>query len=120
MPSSSSSSRRLHSAQFKARVLAACNQPSACVREVADAHGVHMNLVRKWRGKAKAWLKSQPKRVERSKQSAFIAVPLKPESPSEQLVAQVRCGRTEVVMYWPLSHAKQCLQGLMAACHDAA
>jgi transposase len=42
--------RRVHSAEFKAAVLAACNDPGASIAGVALAHGLNANLVRKWRG----------------------------------------------------------------------
>lgn len=42
--------RRRHSAEFKAKVLAACNEPGASVAAVALAHGLNANLVRTWLG----------------------------------------------------------------------
>lgn len=44
-----STPRRRHDAEFKARVLAACNAPGASISAVALAHGLNANLVRKWR-----------------------------------------------------------------------
>ena len=41
--------RRQHSADLKAKVLAACNEPGASISAVALAHGLNANLVRKWR-----------------------------------------------------------------------
>jgi transposase len=38
----------VHGAEFKAQVLAACRQPGASVAAVALAHGLNVNLVRKW------------------------------------------------------------------------
>ena len=43
-----SSSRRVHSAEFKARILTECRQPGASVSAVAIAHGLNTNVVRKW------------------------------------------------------------------------
>ena len=40
--------KRRHSAEFKARVVAACQARGASVAGVALAHGVNANLVRKW------------------------------------------------------------------------
>ena len=48
-PKSPSQSRRVHGAEFKAQVLAACREPGASVSAVAIAHGLNTNLVRKWR-----------------------------------------------------------------------
>ena len=42
------SSRRTHSAEFKARVLSECRQAGASVSAVAIAHGLNANVVRKW------------------------------------------------------------------------
>ena len=41
--------RRRHSDELKAEVLAACDEPSASISGVALAHGLNTNLVRKWR-----------------------------------------------------------------------
>ena len=42
------SNRRVHSSEFKAQVLAECNQPGASVAAVAIARGLNPNVVRKW------------------------------------------------------------------------
>ncbi|MBI3350851.1 MAG: transposase [Burkholderiales bacterium] len=42
------SQRRVHSAEFKAQVLAECQQPGACVAAIALAHGLNVNLLREW------------------------------------------------------------------------
>lgn len=42
------SNRRVHSAEFKARVLAECQQQDASVAAVAIGHGLNPNVVRKW------------------------------------------------------------------------
>jgi transposase len=42
------SQRRVHGAEFKAQVLQECRQPGASVAAVALAHGLNVNLVRKW------------------------------------------------------------------------
>lgn len=46
---SNSSPRRYHSAELKAKVLAACEEPGASISAVALAHGLNTNLVGKWR-----------------------------------------------------------------------
>ena len=40
--------RRRHSAELKAKVLAACAEPGASISGVALAHSLNANLVRKW------------------------------------------------------------------------
>ncbi len=44
--------RRRHSRDLKAAVLAECNEPGASVAAIALAHGLNANLVHKWRRKA--------------------------------------------------------------------
>lgn len=40
--------RRVHSAEFKSRVLSECRQPGVSVSAVSIAHALNPNLVRKW------------------------------------------------------------------------
>jgi transposase len=40
--------RRVHGAEFKTQVLANCQQPGASVAAIALAHGLSVNLLRKW------------------------------------------------------------------------
>ena len=42
------SSRGVHTAEFKAQIMAECRQPDASVSAVAIAHGLNTNVVRKW------------------------------------------------------------------------
>jgi transposase len=46
---SSSAPRRRHSAELKAKILAACDEAGASISGVALAHGLNANLVHKWR-----------------------------------------------------------------------
>jgi transposase len=46
---SRSAPRRRHGAEFKAKVLADCDEPGASISGVALAHGLNANLVRQWR-----------------------------------------------------------------------
>jgi transposase len=38
----------VHGAEFKMQVLAECQQPGASVAAIALAHGLNVNLLRKW------------------------------------------------------------------------
>ena len=40
--------RRRHSEEFRARVVAACQEPGVSVASVALANGLNANLVRRW------------------------------------------------------------------------
>lgn len=47
-PRSRRRTRRVHGAEFKAKVLAQCRESGASVAAVAQANGLNANLVRKW------------------------------------------------------------------------
>jgi len=68
-------SRRRHSAQVKAKVLAACDEPGASVAAVAHAHGLNANLVHKWRRSLDIKSLSSAAGVTASE---FVALPLAP------------------------------------------
>lgn len=47
-PEAQRSRRRVHSAEFKAKVLAQCREPGASIAAVALANGLNANMVRRW------------------------------------------------------------------------
>ena len=49
MTSESGKTRRRYGTQFKAMVLAQCDQPGASVAQVAMSHGINDNVVHRWR-----------------------------------------------------------------------
>lgn len=88
-PMQPKSRRRTHGAEFKAQVLAECQQPGASAAAIALAHGLNVNLLRKWlvgRGIKRAGLPA-PRTVTRKPPAAggpaaaplqFIPVELAP------------------------------------------
>lgn len=130
-----SSQRRVHGAQFKAQVLAECQQPGASVAAVALAHGLNVNLVRKWlvgRGLKRAGL-AAPRTAGHSQTAAaavqtvssaplpFVPVTLHsldPDAaarPNERALAaaadihvEVRRGGAQLSVRWPASQAQSC------------
>lgn len=129
----SPAARRVHSAEFKAKVLAACEQPGASVSGVAVAHGLNPNLVRKWlvgRGLKRSGLptprpsiKAAPVSFEGSSGSAgmrfvpmALGVAAAPHRDADALGAgscetievQLRRGGTELVVRWPAAKAEHC------------
>jgi transposase len=121
------SQRRMHGAEFKAQVLAECQQPGASVAAVALAHGLNVNLVRKWlvgRGIKRTGLPA-PRSVTRMQSAAelaaaslqFIPVELAPEatatdeaaapSPSDIHIDLTR-GGTQLCVRWPSTQADSC------------
>ena len=129
------SQRRVHGAEFKARVLAECQQPGASVAAVALAHGLNVNLLRKWlvgRGIKRTGLPAL--RTVASQQLAatagcdepaiaplqFVPVELAPvaaadPSPTQAAVAsaadihiELTRGATQLCVRWPSAQAAAC------------
>lgn len=64
--------RRRFSPEFKARIIEACQQPTASVAGIALEHNLHANLVHKWIRKATL--------TKTSTQPTFISMPALPVS----------------------------------------
>lgn len=128
------SKRRVHGAEFKAQVLAECQVPGASVAAIALAHGLNVNLLRKWlvgRGIQRTGL-AAPRAVTRTAAGAdetsarslqFIpveiasapiaatATPTTPEQ-AEPAAAEIHIeltrGATQLSVRWPSAHAAAC------------
>ncbi|EWS53757.1 Transposase [Methylibium sp. T29] len=124
------SQRRVHGAEFKAQVLAECQQPGASVAAVALSHGLNVNLVRKWlvgRGIKRTGLpaprpvsRTRPGSVETAAASPqFIPVELAPlapasekatgpDAPAADIHIEVIRGGTRLSVRWPSAQAASC------------
>ena len=131
---SRSAPRRRHGAEFKAKVLADCDEPGASISGVALAHGLNANLVRQWRAgrgakpaSASVTLPSgamAPRPVAVTAEFVAIEMPALPKpatapspdptgptpSPtSEQHIhVEVRRGALHLNVRWPTSAADDC------------
>ncbi|WP_307695681.1 IS66-like element accessory protein TnpA [Variovorax boronicumulans] len=111
-------SRRRHSTEFKAQVVAACAEPGATVAAVARAFGLNDNLVHDWRrGRSGA---GASKTIGTSLQESapeFVALSL-PSSPPlpapapavapEGIRLEFKRGAIGVSVTWPISAAADC------------
>ena len=103
--------RRTHSAEFKAKVVAACRAPGVSIAAVAMANGINANLARRWvldlerRGEVGA-----PDGVALSVVAkGFVAARM----PDAQNVAadiriELRRGATVINVSWPTDAASAC------------
>lgn len=118
----------MHGAEFKSQVLADCEQPGASVAAVALAHGLNVNLVRKWlvgRGIKRTGLpaprtvtSTQPAAAEPTTASLqFIPVELAPLAPAggeassaspADIHVELTRGGTQLSVRWPSTQAKSC------------
>ncbi len=122
------SQRRMHGAEFKAQVLAECQEPGASVAAIALAHCLNVNLVRKWlvgRGIKRTGLpaprtatRTQPAAAEPTAASLqFIPVELAPAATAtDQATApsvsdihiELTRGGTQLCVRWPSTQADSC------------
>lgn len=109
--------RRKHSAEFKAKVVAACRRPGVSVAAVALANGLNANLLRRW---VVTEEQAQPANAidtvgapaARLEVPTRSFIPLQLEAPvgkSEQPISvELRRGAIVVKLAWPLSAAADC------------
>jgi len=100
--------RRRHSAELKARILAACAEPGASVARIAMENGLNTNLVFKWRRHAAARQASG----NLVPITEFVPLPVVPAPPSDDIRISIRRGGTTLDIEWPVSSAETCAQWL--------
>ena len=115
-------SRRRHSAELRALVLAQCAAPRTSVAKVAMSHGLTANLVHGWRKVARergaddarptpspAILSAKPV----AGVPHFVPVSLTPSPavsgpPPVDIQIELRCGATGMKITWPIAAAADC------------
>lgn len=121
------SHRRVHGAEFKAQVLEECRQPGASVAAVALAHGLNVNLVRKWlvgRGLKRTGLAAPRQAAAAMPSMQFVPVELTATGVVEPAAVDVaaqqrsvleepihielRRGSAQLTVRWPSSQAAAC------------
>lgn len=115
---SKSASRRRHSVELRAQVLAECDAPGASVAAVAQSHGLNANLVHKWRrgpGSAKSATVVRSPDFGENAGGAFVALQLPAAQVSAAVAAiriELRRGATTVHIAWPSEAAGECVAWL--------
>ena len=107
--------RRKHSDEFKATVVAACQQPAVSIAAVSMAHGINANLARRWvreaemrghDGIVKQPLVAQP--FSNAAPGAFVPMTLPTPEASPDIRIELRRGATCAVVSWPIQAASAC------------
>ena len=114
--------RRTHSAEFKAKVVAACRRSGVSMAAVALAHGLNANLVRRWvvtEERAQPGTSIPTETVSSAstiEHRAFIPISVEhPQVATKQSIAvELRRGATVVKVDWPLNAAADCAGWLRA------
>jgi transposase len=126
------SKRRVHGAEFKAQVLAECEEPGASVAAIALAHGLNVNLLRKWlvgRGIKRTGL-SAPRTVSSAQVPAaapaatalqFVPVEIAqapaageeavtpiPTARAQDIYIELARAGTQLTVRWPSTQAASC------------
>jgi transposase len=99
--------RRSYTDEFKARVMAECDEPGASVANVAMSHGINANVVHRWRQLAR---EGRPVAVSAAR-SEFVPVTLAMTTSSvggNDIRVEIRRGVTAITVSWPISAAGQC------------
>ncbi|MCP5179026.1 MAG: transposase [Pseudomonadales bacterium] len=102
-------SRRRHSAELKARIIAACAEPGASIARIALEHGLNANLVHRWRRLAEG---RQPIPVVSTPRDAFVPVTLTPSLADPVIRIVVRRAESTLEIQWPATAARECSQWL--------
>ncbi len=132
---SRSAPRRRHCAEFKAKVLAACDEPGASISGVALAHNLNANLVRQWRAgrgvkiahggsEAVVPTRAAPRTALTGASPEFVSIemPIPPKSEASTAVkpsvaptaaepliqVELRRGQLHLNVRWPASAADDC------------
>ena len=108
--------RRTHSAEFKAKVVAACRQRGVSIAAVALAHGLNANLLRRWVVTEEQTQPAKPMQTADApprsavENRTFIPIQLEnsPVIPSQEITIELRRGATVVKVDWPLAAAADC------------
>lgn len=104
--------RRRHSAEFKAQIAGACQQPGVSIAAVALANGLNANLVRRWvvehEGGNRALIATGPASSQQAPPAfvplEFAAAPL----PAGDIRIELRGRTVSAAISWPLSAAEAC------------
>jgi transposase-like protein len=112
--------RRRYDPQFKAELIAHCQQRGVSVAAIARDHGINANLLRRWiqeherYGDPEASVTTTP--VTRDIAAQFIALPTSISKPAAseqqdcptQIEIKLERGELKAAVQWPLSHSEQC------------
>ncbi len=118
LSASPSRSHRTYSAQFKAELVAACQQPGVSIAALAGQHGMNANVLHRWlkehqrSGRHQLGAHSPAAALEAtSSLAAFIPLQLAaamPESEAREIRVELRRGALSMVATWPVSAAAEC------------
>ena len=116
--------RRQFSIEFKAEVVASCQQRGVSVAAVARAHDLHPNLLRKWIQEQERFGDPEPapvSTVRRDVAAQFIPLQLARSEAaqitavaSEEIAIEFEHNGLKATVRWPMAQSEQCATWLRA------
>ena len=102
--------RRIHSEDFKARVVEASKQPGVSMAAVAMANGINANLLRRWvlMSQASAAVTRRTELAPVPTNAGFIPVSMTAPQEQAPIRIDVQRGSTTITVSWPASAADAC------------
>lgn len=106
--------RRQHPEEFKQAVIASCCAPGASVADIAMAHGVTANQIRRWM-RVRGIERPTQEKAAREAMPAFVQLPITPPiSTAAAIQIEVSRGNTAIKVEWPLQASGDCAVWLRA------
>jgi transposase len=106
--------RRKHSAEFKAQLVQACEQPGVSSAAIAMANGINANLLRRWvndaeqRGSTLIARSPPPPPPLAPPAPEFIPLQLPAPKPQADIRIELQRSGISVSVTWPVSAAAEC------------
>lgn len=98
--------RRNHTPELKAQILAACDHPGASVAKVAMAHGINANIVHSWRRLAR-----EGKLPTAQAKAQFVPVTVDATTAQgrddPRIEIELRRGALSMKLSWPLASSRE-------------
>ncbi|WP_395688757.1 transposase [Caenimonas koreensis] len=106
--------RRIHSEEFKASLVRACQQPGVSLASVALANALNATMLRRWVVESERSAGAVPARLPLKSVAhaepipAFVQMPLQQPEVAGDIRIEVQRGALRVAVSWPASVASQC------------
>lgn len=103
--------RRSHSEEFKAEVVAACEETGVSVAEISRRYGLNTNLVQTWRRQARQKAVMVAPEGQKTFVPVICAEPIQSVATGD-IQLKIRYRGAEVSVAWPVASASLCAQWL--------
>ncbi len=103
--------RRRHSAEFKAAVIQACQQPGVSIAAIALANGLNANMLRKWVIDSEGAIPAaatEHRQIAADRGAQFIALAPPAASVPREIRVEVQRRETAIKVTWPGEAASEC------------